>query len=144
VKRSGLRLLERAERKGDYLLLDASAIINICSREEIEKIEGYTSNLAIYEVGNAIWKQVYQRRKISIEEAIIVLEVLYEIFENLKKLEMDYTKEVLKIAVNEGLTFYDASYIYLAVKNNLTLVTDDDKLYRVAERYVKVLKSKEL
>jgi predicted nucleic acid-binding protein len=124
--------------------LDASAIINICSREEIEKIEGYTSNLAIYEAGNAIWKQVYQRRKISVGEAIIVLEVLYEIFENLKKLEMDDTKEVLKIAVNEGLTFYDASYIYLAVKNNLTLVTDDDKLYRVAERYVKVLKSKEL
>jgi len=126
------------------MLFHASAIINLCSRGEIEKLEGYTSTLAIYEIGNAIWKQAYQRRKISIEEGIIALDVLYEILENLKKLEVGDPKEVLKIAVDEGLTFYDASYLHLAVKNNLTFVTDDDKLYRIAEKYIRVLKSKEL
>jgi predicted nucleic acid-binding protein len=126
------------------LLFDASAIINISSRGEVEKFQGYTSNLAIYEIGNAIWKQVYQRKKLSMEEGIKALDVLHEVLENLEKLEVSEPEEVLKMAVNEGLTFYDASYLHLAVKNDLTLVTDDEMLYRIAEKYVRVLKSRDL
>ncbi|RLI76694.1 toxin VapC [Archaeoglobales archaeon] len=126
------------------MIFDASAIINICSRGEIEKLEGHTSSLAIYEIGNAIWKQVYQRRKLSIDEGKKALSVLHEVLKNLEKLEIAHPEEVLRIAVNEGLTFYDASYLYLAVKNNLALVTDDKGLYKIAEKHVRVLKSRDL
>ena len=97
------------------MLFDASAIINLCRKGEIEKLEGYTSNLAFYEIGNAIWKHVYQRKKLSIEEGIKALDVLNAVLKDLEKLDIFEPEEVLKLAVNEGLTFYDASYLYLAV-----------------------------
>ena len=50
----------------------------------------------------------------------------------------------LKIAMKEDLTYYDASYISATLKNNLTLVTDDDKLYEAGKKYVKTMKSSEL
>jgi len=39
-------------------LLDPSAIINLCGKKKIDKLlEGWTLNLAFYELGNAIWKK---------------------------------------------------------------------------------------
>ena len=35
----------------------------------------------------------------------------------------------IKIATEESITFYDASYIQAAIQNNLTLITDDEQLY---------------
>ena len=46
---------------------------------------------------------------------------------------------ILDIAVKERLTFYDASYIYLAKKSVLTLVTHDDTLSKIAKKYVKTV-----
>ena len=126
------------------LLFDASAIINLCRRGEVEKLEGYTSGLAIYEIGNAVWKQVYQRKKLTLEEGIKALDVLHEVLKNLEKLEMSEPEKAFKIAVSEGLTFYDASYLHLAFENDLALVTDDERLYRIAEKHVRVLKSRDL
>lgn len=126
------------------MLFDASAIINICSRGELEKLEGYTSSLAIFEIGNAIWKQVYQRKRLNEDEGMKVLNVMKEVLESLEKLEMDEPQDVLKIAVENGITFYDSAYLYLAIKNDLSLVTDDEKLYRIAGKYVRVLRSRDL
>ena len=50
-------------------------------------------------------------------------------------------KEILDLSLREGLTIYDASYIYVAMKEKLTLVTDDAKLRQVASKYVKTLSS---
>ncbi len=126
------------------MLFDASAIINICSRGELEKLEGYTSSLAIFEIGNAIWKQVYQRKRLNEDEGMKVLNVMKEVLESLEKLEMDEPQDALKIAVENGITFYDSAYLYLAIKNDLSLVTDDEKLYRIAGKYVRVLRSRDL
>ena len=126
------------------MLFDASAIVNICSRGELEKLEGYTSSLAIFEIGNAIWKQVYQRKRLNKEEGMKVLNVMKEVLESLEKLEMDEPQDVLKIAVENGITFYDSAYLYLAIKNDLSLVTDDEKLYGIAGKYVRVLRSGDL
>ncbi len=126
------------------MLFDASAIVNICSRGELEKLEGYTSSLAIFEIGNAIWKQVYQRKRLNEDEGMKVLNVMKEVLESLEKLEIDEPQDVLKIAVENGITFYDSAYLYLAIKNDLSLVTDDEKLYRIAGKYVRVLRSRDL
>jgi predicted nucleic acid-binding protein len=40
---------------------------------------------------------------------------------------------VLDVAVNRNLTFYDASYAYLAEKGNLKLVTADTDLLKKYE-----------
>jgi len=58
-----------------------------------------------------------------------LLDPLLEIFSKLKKPEKENGLEALKIATEEGITFYDASYIQAAIQNNLTLITDDEQLY---------------
>ena len=126
-------------------IFDSSAIINLCGDRKTEKLlDGWTLNLAIYELGNAVWKQVKIHEKITVEEANLVLDSLTEVFRRLKKPETENSLETLKIAVKEGLTYYDASYISAAVENNLTLVTDDEKLYKIGKKYVRTVKSNDL
>ncbi|MEM3679843.1 MAG: type II toxin-antitoxin system VapC family toxin [Candidatus Bathyarchaeia archaeon] len=126
-------------------LFDSSAIINLCGEKRIDKLfEGWTLNLAFYELGNAVWKQTYIHRTITPEEASKLLDTLTEVFINMKKPEKENGLETLKIAVREGLPYYDAAYIQAAVENKLTLVTDDEMLYRVAKKFVKTMKSNEL
>jgi len=49
-----------------------------------------------------------------------------------------YEDEILSTARELNITAYDASYIVLAEKNDLILVTEDKKLRTKAERLVKV------
>jgi len=52
--------------------------------------------------------------------------------ENIGGIEM----ELYELASRERLTVYDASYLYIARRDKLTLVSDDDKLLSKASRYV--------
>jgi predicted nucleic acid-binding protein len=125
-------------------LFDSSAIITLCGEKRINKLlEGWTLNLAFYELGNAVWKQVYIYKAIDTNEANIILDSLTEVFMKLKKPEKENSLEILKIAAKEGLTYYDAAYIQAAIENKLTLVTDDEKLYRASKKYVKTVTSDE-
>lgn len=51
--------------------------------------------------------------------------------------------EVADLAAKEQITFYDASYIMVAKSRNLTLVTVDEQLRKVASKYVKTSLSKD-
>jgi predicted nucleic acid-binding protein len=52
----------------------------------------------------------------------------------LKRLSIDNEiTEILQIAIKNNLTFYDASYIYLARKYRLKIVTQDQDLLRFPE-----------
>jgi predicted nucleic acid-binding protein len=44
----------------------------------------------------------------------------------------------------ERLTYYDASYIHAAIKDDAVLVTDDRKLLTSARKYVETSTSEEL
>ncbi|MEM4827514.1 MAG: hypothetical protein QXK07_05690 [Desulfurococcaceae archaeon] len=50
----------------------------------------------------------------------------------------------MDIAVKEGAAFCDASYMYIAMRNRLTLVTDDRELMSVARKYVNVVTTGEI
>ncbi len=83
--------------------------------------------------------------KIKIETAYKVIELISGIFNvlNLHSVK-GFEKEVMDIAVKEGVTFYDASYMYIALRNKLTLVTDDRKLMSAARKYVNVVTTSEI
>ena len=126
-------------------LFDSSAIINLCAEKKLDPLlEGFTLNLAPYELGNAVWKQVCIHKTVTVEEANIVLDLLADVFGKMRKLKVEHPLEILKIAVEEKITYYDASYLYTAIKNGLTLVTDDEKLYNVGKKHVKAVKSNEV
>ena len=125
------------------LLYDASSIINLLKRG-VTKVfaEGVTIELAVYEAVNALWKECYLLKRIKVETAQRFLELLKDIFATIDIYSIKgFEEEAFKIALNEGITFYDASYICIAMKNDLTLVTDDRKLNDVSSKYVRVLSS---
>ena len=127
-------------------LYDASAILNLVKRGELRVfLGGHTLDLAIYEVANAVWKECYLLGKIKIETAYKVIELVSGIFNvlNLHSVK-GFEKEVMDIAVKEGVTFYDASYMYIAMRNRLTLITDDRKLMSAARKYVNVVTTSEI
>ncbi len=126
-------------------LFDSSAIISLCGEKKIDKLlEGWTLNLAFYEIGNAVWKQVRIHKKITINEAATVLEPLIELHRKMKKPKAENALEIIKIAVEEGITYYDASYIHAAIENNLVLVTDDEKLVKTGKKHTETITSEQL
>jgi len=56
----------------------------------------------------------------------------------------DLEEEVLKVAIQLEITAYDPSYIVLAMKHDLTLVTNDNKLREKAKNLVKAVSLDEL
>lgn len=127
------------------LLFDPSSIINLCTEQKIERLlDGCTLNLAFYELGNAIWKQVHLHKALTPEEGSEALAALTEVYDQMRELPVEDASSILNIAVEEGLTYYDASYIHAAKKNEAVLVTDDRKLHTAATKYVETTTSEEL
>jgi len=123
-------------------LFDSSSIINLCARKSLDKLlQGGILSLAFYEVGNAVWKQVYLKRSLTLEEGRKALSTLTEVLMKMNLVLIEDSSAVLGIAVEEGLTYYDASYIYAADRNGLTLVTDDERLCSTANKYVQTATS---
>ena len=126
-------------------LFDASSIINLCSERKIERLlEGSTLNLAFYELGNAVWKQTHIHKTLTQEEGGEALAALTEVYRQMRELIVEDAISILTIAIEEGLTYYDASYIHAAIKNDAVLVTDDRKLHTAASKHVETKTSEEL
>ncbi len=118
-------------------LFDSSSIINLCAKKRMDKLlEGEALSLAFYEVGNAVWKQIYLKKSLTREEGGKALATLVEVLKRMREFSVEDSRAVLNIAVDEGLTYYDASYIHAAIKNSLTLITDDERLCSIATKYV--------
>ena len=97
--------------------------------------EGSTIYLAYYELGNALWRESLLLKRISVEEAQKSLALMYTMLERMEVATLDQEKgnQVLETAHKFNLTFYDSAYLVEANENNKVLVTDDNKLIKVAE-----------
>lgn len=141
----------RKGRVANTSLFDASAIVNLLISRGNRIIDLLTGNwildLTVYEVGNAIWKLNVIHRKISSPEADILLESLLGIAADRMKLvpsaDIDHLSSLGK-AREEKLSFYDASYLSVAIERGLVLVTDDKNLFDAARKHVKVQTSTEI
>jgi predicted nucleic acid-binding protein len=130
-------------------LFDASAVVNIIVNRGSEATKLLKNHiildLTIYEVGNSIWKLYYLEKKITYEEACKFLRLFLSLTQRMTILSIDGIEEnVKKHSVEKGLTFYDASYVAVSENQNLLLVTDDDRLAKVASKHGKVMPSDNL
>ncbi|MEM1581594.1 MAG: hypothetical protein QXK89_03665 [Candidatus Bathyarchaeia archaeon] len=58
---------------------------------------------------------------------------------------IEFVRTVLiEVALKHGMTARDASYVVLAKKNNLVLITEDDLLMKKTNRMVEVVSLKEI
>lgn len=85
----------------------------------------FVLDLTRYEVGNVLWKEYRMGRIRDLEAATLLFR---EVLDSVKKLTIEDVGGVLKIAVDKDITFYDASYIHVAERSGLKLVTEDKEL----------------
>lgn len=127
-------------------LLDASALLNIVKRAELDKLrDAATLDLALYEALNAIWKEHVLLERMDWNTAYEFSKLVSEVFNVIEKhgiegLELD----VLQQAVEHGITIYDASYLTIAVKKNFILVTDDERLSEKIKNKIMVKNSRSI
>lgn len=130
-------------------LLDASALLPLVTRRgkqlivEASHENLVTTDLAIYEACNSLWKLSTLLKSISLEDAVDVATTLKDLAAksviqpiNFAKLDFSHT---LKRAHKVRLTFYDASYITTAESTEAILVTEDEKLRETASKFVKTI-----
>ncbi len=123
-------------------LFDASAVVNLVKRRILVPFaEGAVLSLTPYECLNAVWKESALLGRLDGETAKAFAEILIELFKLVETLDAPLM-EAYELACREGMSVYDAAYVEVARERKLVLVTDDEKLARVASKYVKVLSSK--
>ena len=126
------------------LMLDlGERLLNLSAGKEL-----YSIDSTFYEVGNSLWKLTLLLKSINLKDAMEILDVLKSLV--LRKIitlirfdDLDAPR-IIKLAVDEELTFYDASYIVAGEKLNATLATEDEELRRKAEKYINVITYKNL
>jgi predicted nucleic acid-binding protein len=125
------------------LLFDTnSLILLIRSTKEDEKTRlieaGKILYLTFYEVGNSFWTESELVKSLSNEDLGTLVSTFTRLlpFVEILPLIYDDFSDVLEIARKEKVTFYDSSYIHSAKQHDLTLVTDDQKLSKIARKYV--------
>lgn len=128
------------------LLFDASSLIYSLKIRNLKLLyNNYIQLLTIYEAINALWKESYLTKAITSEEAGELTNILNEIIDLMNMINPHgYEKEILENAWKLGITAYDASYVVIAKKNNLILVSEDEKLKRKIGDIIKIISLKEL
>ena len=130
-------------------LLDASALLPLITRRgkkliiEASRENLVTTDLAIYEACNSLWKLATLLKSISLEDALDVAITLKEsamkgIIQPIDFAKLDFSN-TLERAYKEVLTFYDASYIITALNAEAILVTEDEKLRKAASKFVRAI-----
>ena len=115
-------------------LLDASVLypLIVRMRERVMELSHLFSvlDLTRYEVGNVLWKEHGRGR---IKDLGAAVEMFEEFFDEVEVRRAPEMEAVLRLAVEEGLTFYDASYLAAAREAEIVLVTEDEDLVRFPE-----------
>jgi len=118
-------------------IFDASALLNIVRSLGPKAIpylkDGYVLTLTLYEVGNALWKEATLLNRLSIDEALLLMEAIEQVYKLLNVISPHDNSLVLKLAHELGLTYYDSSYVVTASELNAELITDDMKLKKRIE-----------
>ena len=110
------------------MIYDASSIYRAIETGAFNKLlEGKTLDLAHYELGNVVWKEV-TRKKISENEGAKLIKFISKVISLMEIVKVGTKNEVLKIAVDNNLSYYDASYLYASISMKEVLVTEDKKL----------------
>lgn len=133
-------------------VFDASSLL-ILARDLGEKavdiVRGeMTADLAVYEIGNALWKECELLKRLSYEEALKALEfmaALLNIMETVDIRNLNMIDDVLRNASELNITYYDSAYLTIAEKTDRILVTDDKKLSKASvKRGIKTSDTKAL
>jgi predicted nucleic acid-binding protein len=115
-------------------LFDSSSIFRAIKENKVDLLIGnFTLELARYELGNIVWKDCFLQAKFSKEEASAILETIKHALSLIEMMPVAGNEDkVLELAIQLKITFYDASYVYLARLKESQLITEDVRLIKKA------------
>ncbi|MBM3897345.1 MAG: type II toxin-antitoxin system VapC family toxin [Thaumarchaeota archaeon] len=125
-----------------YLVDSSSLMILIKNMEERKATklmqDSKILDLTYYEAGNMLWKHSGLHKYVSKQDLANLTDLTKDVLRKLERIsaESDDLPRILEIANREKLTFYDSSYLYIAVAKGLSLVTDDFKLAKASHKYI--------
>jgi len=120
-------MLKRQGARCKYLI-DASALYPlIISGSTYDSEQFAITSLTEYEIGNVLWKE---NKKNKLKDPKRIAAIFSLAMSDLSKISFESVTDVLTIATDRDLSFYDASYAYIAEKNGLTLLTEDRHLLK--------------
>ena len=95
---------------GKYLF-DASSIIALAIKRRVDSlVGGYTLELAGYEIGSYLWKEIYLTKSLSPDDLPALERIFLEILEKMNIVRgATLSAEVVNLAGELDLTYYDAS-----------------------------------
>lgn len=135
-------------------VFDASVIVRLLvergSRllDELRAIKIMITDLCVYEANNALWKMATLTGIMGLEDAMQASRAMSMLISAglLKLIRFDDIdlSTALRLAYDERITFYDASYIAVSMRAGATLTSGDTKLIAVAKRYVPTITYNEL
>jgi len=131
-------------------LLDSSSLILLMKKmggDLVPKLENFIMlDLTTYEMGNILWKEGYLSKSLTREEVASLASTTQQILTLVERISISPQEigKTLELAENEGLTFYDASYLQAAIDRGVSLVTEDAKLKRAAKKHVTVMTASDL
>lgn len=113
-------------------LFDSSAIFRAIKENTVEVLNGnFTLELARYELGNIVWKNYALQAKVSEQESKRMMAAIKHTLTIMDVLGVAGSEEeILETAIKHRITFYDASYAYLAQTKELQLITEDSRLIK--------------
>jgi predicted nucleic acid-binding protein len=121
-------------------LIDTSALYPLLiSGVAFNVEECVVCSLTEYEVGNVLWKENKQKK---LKDPKRIAAIFSDAIGPLRKIAIDSLSNVLALAIDRNLTFYDASYAYLAEKENLRLVTQDIDLLKKCKTAITIKEMK--
>ncbi len=135
------------------LVVDASVyapLIATCGRallDTVKQLRFVVLDLTIYEVCNVFWKEHRKLNRIGREEAVQACRAAKSLTRYMRVYSIGdlCVGDVMKIAIENNITFYDASYIALARVLQARLASEDKDILNVAPSYgVEVVRLREL
>lgn len=96
---------------------------NVLDDARAENVELFTSEIAKYEVGNAL----LIKKGLSFSQAQVSFGTVYNLPINFIPETQELAESTYKIGQDLSITYYDASFLALAKQYNATLVTDNIK-----------------
>lgn len=125
-------------------VFDSSSIYKAFSFNKLSILGGnYTAILSKFELGNVIWKEVTIFKGITEDEGEKLYQFLLKVLETMNLEDLKYN-EVEKIGIKNRISFYDASYVWLARNLSLPLITEDEKLRKKVSGFVNVMSLEEI
>ena len=109
-------------------VIDASALYPlIISGTSYDSGLFAVTSLTEYEIGNVLWKE---DKKKKLKDAKSIAKIFSDAISDFTKIGFESISDVLTLATDRDLSFYDASYAYVAEKNALILLTEDRHLLK--------------